>query len=150
MIYRKQLNGHDPDQGIWGDCFRTCIACLLDMEPEEVPHFADGDVTGKQVVDACQRWLGERGLYLVCMHYEAEHSLRDIMQSVTHNNPGLRYMVSGKSPRGTCHVVVFKDDAVDWDPGLGEVSDPDESLVGPCDCDDGREFWFVEFIGKLV
>ena len=35
----KQLNLHRPEEGLIGDCFRTCIACLLDMPaPDHVPH----------------------------------------------------------------------------------------------------------------
>ena len=52
-------DGHDAD-GNPGDCYRTAIACLLDLEPESVPHFvAAGE--GKWW-DATQEWVKARGL----------------------------------------------------------------------------------------
>lgn len=42
MTPYKQLYGHNPDQGIFGDCFRTALGCLLNLPPEKVPHFYDG------------------------------------------------------------------------------------------------------------
>lgn len=32
---------HDPSIGAYGDCFRACIASLLELPAEEVPHFFD-------------------------------------------------------------------------------------------------------------
>jgi hypothetical protein len=30
---------HDPEKGIIGDCFRACIASILELDINEVPHF---------------------------------------------------------------------------------------------------------------
>jgi hypothetical protein len=38
MTPHKQRFRHDPANGIYGDCWRTAIACLLDIQPEEIPH----------------------------------------------------------------------------------------------------------------
>jgi len=41
MRFHKQLiTNHNPESGIFGDCQRTAIACLLDKHPSDVPHFA--------------------------------------------------------------------------------------------------------------
>jgi len=37
MIKRKQIYFHNPEKGSHGDCYRTCIACILEIEPVEVP-----------------------------------------------------------------------------------------------------------------
>lgn len=34
---------HDPDNGRHGDCFRCCIASILQIPPSFVPHFCDYD-----------------------------------------------------------------------------------------------------------
>ena len=44
MTPQTQLNKHDPANGVYGDCGRTVIACLLDLHPSEVPHFWDGNL----------------------------------------------------------------------------------------------------------
>ncbi len=36
MTPNKQLNLHEPAAGVIGDCWRTCIACLLDKSPSDV------------------------------------------------------------------------------------------------------------------
>jgi hypothetical protein len=35
----RTLSRHDPDNGTFGDCHRCCVAAILDLAPEEVPHF---------------------------------------------------------------------------------------------------------------
>lgn len=30
---------HEPENGSYGDCFRACIASLLELPSEQVPHF---------------------------------------------------------------------------------------------------------------
>ena len=42
MTPYKQLNHHDPDNGIIGDCYRTAIACLLDLPPDALPNYCEG------------------------------------------------------------------------------------------------------------
>jgi hypothetical protein len=50
-----QLVMHDPDNGRFGDCMRACIASLLDLPAEEVPHFlfdnCENDVFNKRLND---------------------------------------------------------------------------------------------------
>jgi hypothetical protein len=50
--FTKQLFRHKPDEGVFGDCFRTAIACILELDAiptEDVAHalfcaktFSDG------------------------------------------------------------------------------------------------------------
>ena len=39
MIEQKQLYRHKPTEGSYGDCWRTCLACILDRNPETIPHY---------------------------------------------------------------------------------------------------------------
>jgi len=41
MIPVDQTILHDPKNGKVGDCFRACVASLLELPPETVPHFAE-------------------------------------------------------------------------------------------------------------
>ena len=36
--FQKQANRHDPENGIFGDCYRTCLAGLLGVDRDSVPH----------------------------------------------------------------------------------------------------------------
>lgn len=50
MIGQEQLFFKD-DKNI-GDCFRTCIACILEVPPESLPHYTD------------EKWLAKWQKYL--------------------------------------------------------------------------------------
>ena len=103
-----------------GDCLRTCVAMILDLEPQHVPHFVqeylrypdaqmrtwpgfeDQLVTVPRWAAACQGWLRNRGF-----------------QMATFGGPPEGYtgwaIATGPSPRGDfSHAVVVytvsKDD----------------------------------------
>lgn len=137
MIQHRQLFRHQPDKDIAGDCWRTAIACLLDLSPEDVPHahtFTQEDWNGHPIKD----WLRERGLVIVNAQYLGETPLTDILRQSAEVYPGLNFMVSGRSPNAN-HVVIVRDGEIVWDPH------PDEpGLVGP----DDAGLWTLSFIAK--
>lgn len=54
---------HLVENGVIGDCWRCCIAAVLGLPAEEVPHFGSGD-DGKwnhQCDYDTQKWLNDRG-----------------------------------------------------------------------------------------
>ena len=145
MRYHRQLYGHDPKNGVWGDCFRTAIACLLDMEPEGVPHFMEDlglERPQKDVLASVRPWLAERGfqLFWIAFHEETIGDLADMLEWIEVANPGMRVMLSGRTSRAD-HVVIVKDGKVEWDPA---TSDGSNSLIGPSN--DGH--WIIEWIAR--
>ena len=53
-------------EGEVGDCWRCCIAAILGLKAEEVPHFLEISVKENVNMDcATQQWLNARGMYLV-------------------------------------------------------------------------------------
>jgi hypothetical protein len=85
-----------------GDCLRACIASLLELDPQEVPHFAASDEPWSVTMND---WLGPRGLYAAgfCLAQEDEPPV-----------PRIRV---GPSPRGDwCHAVVVDADGSEHDP----------------------------------
>jgi len=60
-VYQKVI-----EQGK-GDCWRACIASILELDIDEVPNFVgDSDHTKGITADTlCRDWLKERGLYIV-------------------------------------------------------------------------------------
>ncbi len=67
--YYKQLHRHDPDEGLIGDCWRTCIANLLGLKPQQVPHFLEDHWQdghgGDAYIVATKAWLAKRNLQIV-------------------------------------------------------------------------------------
>lgn len=114
----KQLYNHDPKNGLYGDCYRTAIGCLLDLPPEKVPHFYDGYDQNDDATEAnktVKYWLLQQGVALVQIAYEA--SLADVLTAQSINNPGLYYMLSGRSGKNDCnHVVIACGGDIVWDP----------------------------------
>lgn len=122
---------------IVGDCWRTCVAMILDLEPLDVPHFVQDKYNDPETehpeglglegawARATREWLNERGL------------------TIDFYNGGIRRgyegyaIATGPSPRGDwMHAVVvwvWPSDTGDY-LNMGYVADPhpDETfLAGP-------------------
>lgn len=142
MIKRKQLFVHSPPHSI-GDCQRTAIACILDMEPHEVPHFGEGmfkaDPTGEgeEFERRLQTWLATQGLTMVNLAIPGEFGVEGVCNIFKGVNEGTIFLLGGRSSRGTNHVVVADGSGVIWDPSY-EAVDGEPPIVGPMD--DGH-FW---------
>lgn len=132
MRFNFQTILHNPEEGHYGDCWRTCIACLLDLKPDEVPHFA---LQGKNYFESTQSWLHERGMALY------EYAYRDdfLMQGIK----GCFHILSGPSPRDPVnvrHSVIGLDGQVVWD--------PHPTQAGLHDAND-KSSWYITLIIRL-
>lgn len=137
MTPHKQLFRHKPEEGVIGDCWRTCIACLLDLHPSEVPHFTDGSWNDSAATTAKTRaWLRSRGLGFVELAYSGD--LEAVMASLAANAPGAYYLLGGNSRTGCGHSVIACGSEIVWDP-----SQTDAGIVGPMD--DGY-YWATFFV----
>ncbi|BCW61862.1 hypothetical protein [Arthrobacter sp. StoSoilB22] len=90
-------DGHDAN-GIPGDCWKACIASLLDVEDyDSVPHFV-----------GLEDWWGETYTYVWEKHQLSLRKWRDAQ----HIPPGLELFIGvGPSPRGDFHHAVIVDRA---------------------------------------
>lgn len=128
MTPHKQRFGHDPENGVYGDCERTVLACLLDLEPEEVPHFGqlywnDMDAWNKGVRD----FLEARGLRNMIILYDC--SVEMVLQHMQVQNPDLYYRMAGDSGvySGVDHVVICLGDKVIHDTSGSGVVGPSKT-----------------------
>lgn len=124
-----QQHKHDPESGSYGDCFRACVASLLCLPIEDVPHFCNGPASANgEWFRHLTRWANTRGLFVV--YYEG---LPDGWAEA--NGYGI---VGGKSPRGDWqHAVIFRGSVLAHDPHPsrdGIDGDPaDLILLAPMD-----------------
>lgn len=126
MTPHKQLNHHQPELGIIGDCWRTAIACLLDKHPSEVPHFCEHDFENtKAANDNCRAYLATQGLAHIEYAMPGD-DLDAVLNSVAAQNPGLLFILGGNSRTGCGHVVICRDGEIVWDPSLTNAG-----IVGP-------------------
>ena len=135
----KQLNLHKPQEGLIGDCFRTVIGCLLDLEPELVPHFTElGGWDSPDFSKArrlCNEWLEQFNLKYC--EYPIQCSVADLGIYLDCYYKDVYVQIGCNSKHGG-HSVVMKNDDYIWDP-----SRDNSGCVGPMD--DGY-FW----VGLLV
>lgn len=106
----QRILDHDPARGRVGDCMRACVASLLDLPYEEVPHFFDGE-GAEHGYEALRAWLAVRGLSYV------ELPLSDPLPSwfvhtVRH------YILIGRQQGGTIHAVIGRHGEQLHDPHL--------------------------------
>lgn len=139
MQYHKQILRHDPENGVMGDCFRTVLACLLDLEPEDVPHFmGDQSEPIKDAWAKVDEWLGDNYGLRFCSIRIQVSDIDPWLKFLDQENPGLRLELGGKSPRGSCHSVVAQGGKVLHDPH------PDGGgIIGPCDEDECYSLGFL-------
>ena len=129
MKFNKQKFKHDPLNGMIGDCHRTAIACILNLEPEQVPHYIEqywNQENGGELADkAFNKWLLERNLEITDIAFNC--SLEEILNMKNHYSPNAYYILSGQSRNGTNHTVVAKGGEIIWDPAIDN-----SGILGPC------------------
>lgn len=142
---RAQLNSvaHAPPHS-FGDCFRVCVAAVLDLDATEVPHVFDKGQDGPTAHAAMDAWLALRGLRLVWTAYMAPATLGDVLATLEAYNPGLPAIIGGQSRPGCGHFVVAQHGRVVCDPAPG--ADKEAALCGPYD--DGA--WCVGYMGVAL
>ena len=146
MKPQKQLFRHRPADGVYGDCHRTAIAIVLDMDANDVPHFMDGkagESGAKEAFAEVEKWLNSRGMMTISILFSGEVPLQEVLQTIQFCNPQSRpvFILGGRSANGVNHSVVCRDGTIACDPGQD-----DPGIVGPCD--DG--FYWVTFFGTLL
>lgn len=99
---------HDPENGQYGDCMRACVASLLDLPIERVPHFFDGGVNSVVFDKRVSDFLAERGL--------VELSMPAAAASRSHYIREFHHLMYGYTERGTYHAVVARCGLVVHDP----------------------------------
>ena len=140
MIKRKQLFRHKPEEGIYGDCHRTAIACLMDLEPDEVPHFGEDFMDADKFNRRVDEYLASQFLAQISVIYDCE--LDVILKHMAGFNPNAYYLLSGTSRTGVNHTVCCLGGEIIWDPALDN-----SGIIGPCD--DGL-FWLTFIVPSFM
>lgn len=111
---RQTIIGNVGQKTMPGNCLQACVASVLDLPLEAVPHFVGDDwATAGELHwwSEWRRWTAARGLSLTTRAPE----------------PGEYYIASGPSPRdpeNMAHVAVYRDGDLAHDPhpdGTGVV-----------------------------
>jgi len=147
MLEQKQLFRHNPEQEEIGDCFRTCIACLLDEPAIAVPHVMKtawgSPQPGELAHTLINNWLKAHDRYKHLRFCEVAYSassLEDLLKVVNYSFSSI-HLVLGCSSRIGNHSVIIGPGNYMWDPSLDNTG-----CVGPMD--DG--YWRVGFLARIT
>jgi hypothetical protein len=132
----KQRYRHNPEAGVYGDCHRACLASVLEINPDDIPHFGDPREVPGNWDHHQRRWLIARGYVPISMMFDGSE-LSDVLYSLHHLNPDTYCILGGSSRNGTGHSVVVCNGEIVHDPSLD-----DSGIVGPME--DGR-YWVTYF-----
>lgn len=105
---------HDPPNS-YGDCVRACIASLLSMPAEHVPHFYHDNCEGVEGNQRLKEFLQTVGYAPFWVAYDGASRLDEIQRIMTLNAPSVHYMLFHANSGGD-HVIICKDDQIVHDP----------------------------------
>lgn len=133
---QKYINGTD---GQSGDCHRTCIAMILNMDRDEVPHFMvnvpprcpPDDPRSKESVQLELEWLAQHGLTVVNVPFPGDTDIAHLLESLSVLANDAPVVLGCSAPNGNHSVVVWR----------GEIYNPTNGvIVGPQEL---TGFWWL-------
>ncbi len=138
--YYKQLHRHSPDEGLIGDCWRTCIANLMGLKPTEVPHFLElhpgGGTDPGPYRQATSEWLAKRNLQLISF------AINPYDQHFTGRLGAAVYILGGRSGRSDISHVVLATGHFQL---LFDPANAPRPLQ-PFENEDDQEYYWLDFI----
>lgn len=136
-LHRQTLQ-HAPMHGVNGNCQQTVIACLLNKEIDEVPHFAEGldfsraKESGETFNQRIADYLATQNLQEFLLAYEGM-SLKDVLKTTSGQNPKVPMIIGVRGSRSVNHSVIAYGGVIVHDPH-GPVQEDYEPLdCGHCD-----------------
>lgn len=128
MRFQKQAFRHQPEEGIYGDCHRTVLACMLDMDRDDVPNFGKDYIDNVKFHIEVNAWLRTQGYKET--HFAFNVPLDQVLKTLGDIFTDTYYILGGNSKNGVGHSVICCADQIVWDTSLD-----DSGIVGPMDDD---------------
>jgi len=139
---------HNPPDS-YGDCFRACIASILELPSFEVPHFAllahEENGSDEDMVALCRKWVAPLGLGYIDIPLQSS-SVDEMLRFCHRFAPGTHYVLTGQSKRGFGHCVIGYDDQIVFDPTYRDEPDGHGLIGGIHDQDLDVDFMWIGFL----
>lgn len=112
-----------PDEQ--GDCYRACVASILNIPVTAVPNFADA-TDWDTMLEAVRAWLAERDLALFRTYCSAGWEIGKLLEVFSAGNGGVPIILSGQSRADPTdnHAVVVMDGKIFHDPSGAGIRAP--------------------------
>ena len=142
MIPVFQQHSHIPAIGEYGDCFSACLASILELDIDDVPHFTKYNLSDDDFWSLVKKWIIRQGYSFLHIPFDG-----DPRQFFGDSNPNIYYILCGCNEDGIPHSIVCKGNEMIHDPAGGEGL-----ATGTFYDEDGekKEFWFVQIIGAGI
>lgn len=107
---------HDPPN-TYGDCLRACVAALLDLDAEAVPHFFHDGCDGTTGIERMRVFLRSNGMLPSWWTLPASVTLDQILDHMRVTNRDNYYLLFGSNRFENDHVVIGHGGVIAHDPG---------------------------------
>jgi hypothetical protein len=117
----------EPRRGVFGDCYRACIAHILGVARHEVPHFGAHGRNQNEATQVAREWLAARGLTIFECWADDRTRLSTILDAYSRQNPGAPIILHGEAAmKGgeINHAVVMLNGEISYDPSGAGVCGP--------------------------
>ena len=114
-----------------GDCLRACVASLLELPLEDVPHFMETPESAREWPQALTAWLHGRGRVLETLALPGD--LEAALAYMAAHHPREHYILAGRAGPDFGHVIIGLGGRIVHDPSP-RVSDRGVSQLGPLPC----------------
>lgn len=129
---------NDPPHS-YGDCVRACVASIMHMESENVPHFYnDGD--GDASFDRMRIWLSQHGKIPAYYPLPRDYTLQDVLREVVDAYGSVEFMLFCQSRDGD-HCVIGQNGEIIHDPAWYRTA-----IIGP----HSSGVWIVIILAKVM
>lgn len=133
----KQEFRHNPPE-TYGDCHRACLASLLDLPIEAVPHVCD--TLAKEWKERERKFLASLGLIPIAVPLYGE--LKNVLKVSGILNPDVEYFILGGTSKNECgHSVIANKFGIAHDPSLDNAG-----IIGPME----DEFYWLTYLVRKV
>lgn len=145
----KQRYGSNPSRMEFGDCLRACVASVLELPLDDVPHVrwaaSEGNAdSARSMWGQLKMWLRARNIGLLTIDIPCA-TLPEALAWFNRRNPDSFAILGGVTPAGRPHVCVIYRGAVVHEPTPRDADDARPSLAGPVP--DGE--WAGKFIATV-
>lgn len=143
MLYHTQAIPDTSDE-VFGDCFRTCIACLLNLPLSDVPHNSSPKLgeENQEVFD----WLHAQNICMSGFHLPGRYSIQTVLYYANAYKTADTHYILQIHHKSGGHAVIGRNNKIVHDPAPDDRKDYIWNLIKNKEV---TEYW-VAFLSLIL